>query len=157
MRLELNGWNLGLNFSACHFLTEHEKCSRLHGHNYGVHLALEGDIGENGMVYDFVELKKAVKKVMDELDHKVMLPGNSKKVRLEIGEKNVVARYADKEYSLPLEDVVILDLKAVSAEMLAEFFLARLLTFVNFPPNVHAVEIMIDEGIGQGARACRKL
>ena len=157
MRLEIDGWKLGLNFSACHFLTEHEKCSRMHGHNYGVHMTLEGDIAENGMVFDFVKAKKAVKDVMEELDHKVMLPGNSKSVDLEIGDKNIIARHGDKEYSLPLEDIVILDLPAISAEHLAEFFLARVLATVNFPANVHSIEIQIDEGIGQGARACRKL
>lgn len=157
MKLELDGWALGLNFSACHFLTEHEKCSRLHGHNYGVSVKVKGDIGQNGMVMDFVKLKKAIKEVMDELDHKVMLPGNSKFVELEIGDTNIVARHGEKEYSLPLDDVVILDLPAISAEHLAEYFAARLIATIDFPPNVHEIRVKIDEGKGQGAKACRRL
>ncbi len=148
---------MGLNFSACHFLTEHEKCGRLHGHNYGVHLHVEGDVAENGILFDFVTLKAAMREVVAELDHKVLLPGNSRVVELVIGETNIIARHGNKEYSFPLGDVAVLDLNAISAEMLATFILERLLVIINFPPNVHKIEVGVDEGVGQGARVCREL
>lgn len=58
-------------FSASHFLTKyHGKCERLHGHNYKLRISVAGPIGENGMVVDFVLLKKLVKeKIIDRLDH----------------------------------------------------------------------------------------
>ncbi len=58
-------------FAASHFLTKyHGKCERLHGHNYKIRISVEGKIGENGMVVDFVLLKKLVKeRVLDRLDH----------------------------------------------------------------------------------------
>ena len=76
-------------------------------------------------------MKNAIREVVAELDHKVLLPGNSRVVELEIGDVNIVARHGNKEYSFPLEDVAILDLNAISAEMLATFILERLLAIVN--------------------------
>ena len=63
MFLEIDGGYSGIRFSACHFIPRHEKCSRLHGHSYIVRLRLEGDIGEEGMIMDFVVLKKALKEI----------------------------------------------------------------------------------------------
>ena len=46
----------------------------LHGHSYIVRLRLEGDIGEEGMIMYFVVLKKKLKQMIDEVDHKTLLP-----------------------------------------------------------------------------------
>ena len=35
------------------------KCGRLHGHSYILHLVLYGEKADDGMVMDFVDLKKA--------------------------------------------------------------------------------------------------
>mgnify|MGYP001598046069 CR=1 FL=1 len=58
-------------FDAAHFLTKyHGKCENLHGHTYRLRVTVEGEIGEEGMVVDFLELKKIVKeKVLDKFDH----------------------------------------------------------------------------------------
>ena len=61
MILEIDGGYSGIRFSSCHFIPRHEKCSRLHGHSYIVRLRLEGDIGEDGMIMDFVVLKRALR------------------------------------------------------------------------------------------------
>ena len=82
MILEIDGGHSGIRFSACHFIPRHEKCSRLHGHSYILRLRLEGDIGEDGMVMDFVVLKKKLKAFVDEFDHRTILPGDSPDVDL---------------------------------------------------------------------------
>lgn len=58
-------------FASAHFLTKyHGKCERLHGHNYKLAVTVKGDIADNGMVVDFVLLKKVVKEhIIDRLDH----------------------------------------------------------------------------------------
>ena len=63
--------NCVLEFAAAHFLTKyHGKCENLHGHNYIVVVTLEGEVGEDGMVQDYKEIKKIVKNnVIDKLDH----------------------------------------------------------------------------------------
>lgn len=59
-------------FSASHFLTNyHGKCENLHGHNYKLIVTIEGPVKTDGMVLDFVELKRIVNdKILVKLDHK---------------------------------------------------------------------------------------
>jgi 6-pyruvoyltetrahydropterin/6-carboxytetrahydropterin synthase len=58
-------------FAASHFLTKyHGKCENLHGHNYKLEVSVIGEMKEDDLVYDFVELKSAVKeKIINKLDH----------------------------------------------------------------------------------------
>lgn len=58
-------------FDSAHFLPQYYgKCERLHGHTYRLRVTVEGRVGENGLVIDFVILKKIVKEqVLDKLDH----------------------------------------------------------------------------------------
>lgn len=58
-------------FDAAHNLVNyHGKCEKLHGHTYKLVVKLEGTVDDEGMIFDFVELKKLVKeKVIDKFDH----------------------------------------------------------------------------------------
>lgn len=58
-------------FSSSHFLTKyHGKCENLHGHNYVLEVSVLGEMREDDLVYDFVELKNIVKKkIIEQLDH----------------------------------------------------------------------------------------
>lgn len=58
-------------FSAAHALTKyHGACERLHGHNYRLRVTVVGELNEDDLVIDFLELKKIVQaQVIDQLDH----------------------------------------------------------------------------------------
>lgn len=58
-------------FAASHFLTKYNgKCERLHGHNYRLEVSLVGELRDDDLVFDFVELDKVVKeKIIMPLDH----------------------------------------------------------------------------------------
>lgn len=157
MILKLNGWELGITFSACHFLPGHSKCNRLHGHNYAIHLELEGEPDKEGIVFDFMILKSAMKDVASTLDHCVLLPKKSKIVTVESKGKNINAVCENKAYSFPKEDVTLLDIETISAEFLAEYVLNSLLRSFEFKKNVHKISLGIDEGLGQGAWAWKEL
>lgn len=60
-------------FCAAHRLEGHEKCGRLHGHNYRVEVVLNRDQLKEGMVLDFALLDRACKPIVDELDHKYLI------------------------------------------------------------------------------------
>ena len=62
---------IGGDFAAAHFLKNfHGKCERLHGHNYKVRVYLSGrELDEGGMLVDFGLIKRALKEVLEELDH----------------------------------------------------------------------------------------
>ena len=150
MFIEINGWDAGIKFSACHLIPGHGKCSRLHGHIYSIHAKVHGEQNEKGMVLDFISLKDALRSIADELDHRVLIPGDSKEMELDIGEDLKVV-VDEKNYVFPLDDVVVMDIKLASAEELAKFILERLLSLIEIPENVKVIEIGVDEGKGQGA------
>jgi len=63
-----------LEFSGAHNLRHYKgKCENLHGHNWKVELAVEAArLDKLGMVTDFKDLKRELKKVLDSLDHKYL-------------------------------------------------------------------------------------
>jgi len=58
-------------FAAAHNLRNYRgKCENLHGHNYKVRITLAGqELDSTGLLYDFVQLKKAIQEVIRSLDH----------------------------------------------------------------------------------------
>jgi 6-pyruvoyltetrahydropterin/6-carboxytetrahydropterin synthase len=151
MILEIDGEHSGIRFSACHFIPRHEKCSRLHGHTYILRLRIEGDIGKDGMVMDFVVLKKELRKFVEEVDHKTLLPGKSDEVILTVNEHSVDVVCGSKQYMFPKEDVVILEVPTTTAEEMTKMMVERMISDIEFPPNVRSVSIGLDEERGQTA------
>lgn len=61
------------HFDAAHYLPNYKgKCSNVHGHRWEVEIKVTGEKKSNGMIIDFVELKKALNEVLDELDHQLL-------------------------------------------------------------------------------------
>jgi 6-pyruvoyl tetrahydropterin synthase/QueD family protein len=65
-----------LVFASAHFITfRGHQCESLHGHNYRVGVAVEGAVDSECMfVLDFSILKRIVRSLVDQIDHKVLLP-----------------------------------------------------------------------------------
>lgn len=149
MRLEINGWSSKITFSATHVIPGHAKCGRLHGHDYAINASIEGDIGPDGVIMDFISVKEFLRGIAAELDHLVLIPKHDPGVKID---KDTV-RYVmgEKEFVFPKSDCILLDIRVTSAETLAEFVLQRVLDKVRFPKNVKMIEIGVDEGKGQGA------
>jgi len=149
MRLEINGWTSKITFSATHIIPMHSKCGRLHGHDYAINAVIEGELGKDGVIMDFISVKEFLRSVASELDHRVLIPRKDPGVKVE-GDY-VTYKIGDKEARLPACDCAILDIEVASAEILAGFVLSRLLAKLAFPKNVARIEIGVDEGRGQGA------
>ena len=62
------------HFAAAHQLREFDgKCENLHGHNWKVEVYVKGGkLGENGLLIDFRQIKKATEEVLDRLDHQFL-------------------------------------------------------------------------------------
>lgn len=149
MRLQINGWTSKITFSATHIIPGHSKCGRLHGHDYAISSSIEGEMGPDGVIMDFISVKEFLREVANELDHRVLIPAKDKGVR--VGKDYVEYKLGDKELRLPRSDCILLEIKVASAETLANFVLQRMLDKVKFPKNVTRIEIGVDEGRGQGA------
>lgn len=59
------------HFDAAHFLKGYRgKCEKLHGHRYRVVVkVMASKTDQIGLAYDFAELKKQLKSILDKLDH----------------------------------------------------------------------------------------
>jgi len=149
--LEIDGAHSGIRFSACHFIPQHEKCSRLHGHGYIVHLRLEGEIGPNGMVMDFVALKKKLKDLTEGMDHMVLLPAQSTLVRFSEDADSVYVDSCGKKYMFPKMDVRMLPIPTTTAEEMAKMMAERMVSETEIPANVKSLAVGLDEERGQTA------
>src|SRR5438876_4532388 len=54
---------------CAHHLPGHERCGSLHGHTYQVDVFIEGD-HKGGMLLDFADLKKTLRTILADYDHK---------------------------------------------------------------------------------------
>jgi len=61
-------------FAAGHALRNYRgKCENVHGHNYRVCVAIEGqELDEAGLLVDFVELKRVMRAIIEKLDHQFL-------------------------------------------------------------------------------------
>jgi 6-pyruvoyltetrahydropterin/6-carboxytetrahydropterin synthase len=143
-----------LVFCSGHFISyEGDRCERLHGHNYRATVEVEGDLDVNHYVFDFIALKQRTKAIIDELDHRMMLPTENRFIRVEVGPKSVHVRYRDREWLFPRDDCVLLPIENTTAELLARYIGQRLLADLQhhhvYRPAVLRVEV--EENIGQSA------
>lgn len=139
-------------FSAAHFITFNGNiCERLHGHNYAVAVEVSGPLDENQYVVDFIALRDELRTLTDELDHRMLLPLEHPAIRVEVGEREVEARFEDRRWVFPRSDCALLPLVQTTAELLAKYLGERLLTALRarcgFEPSEIRVEV--DENHGQ--------
>jgi 6-pyruvoyltetrahydropterin/6-carboxytetrahydropterin synthase len=144
-----------LVFAAGHFITYGNLCETLHGHNYRVRAELEGELDTNAYVFNFVTLKRIMRALVNELDHRTLLPLQNP--RLEVVEEGEEVRvsYADgsRRYVFPRGDVVLLPIPNTTAEMLARHLAGRLRSELQREgsANLSALTIEVEEVIGQSA------
>lgn len=108
-------------FSAAHFLYQHDKCSRLHGHNYIINVEVTGELNEDFFVIDFFKLKSSLITIANNLDHAILLPENSDNIKITHEGSQIKVDFNSKHYEFPEVDVRILPLKATTAELLAKY------------------------------------
>jgi 6-pyruvoyltetrahydropterin/6-carboxytetrahydropterin synthase len=141
-----------LVFSAAHFITfAGNVCERLHGHNYGVAAELYGSLDENHYVVDFIAVRDALKRIVDELDHHVLLPTMHPRIQVQADERSVEATFEDRRWVFPRGDCVLLPVANTTAELLARHIGQRLLTElaerIGYRPQRLVIEV--DECHGQ--------
>ena len=73
------------SFDAAHFLSGYDgKCANLHGHHWTLEVCIQGEAlqesgQQRGMLLDFGDLKKAVRKLADNFDHALIYEKNTLK------------------------------------------------------------------------------
>ena len=148
-----------LVFASAHFITfAGHRCEGLHGHNYRVSVTIEGRLNEESwFVFDFVELKRIMRRLCDEIDHLVLLPLQSDRVQVrEEGDNVTVAVDGRPRYVFPRRDCALLPIPNTTVEMLAEMLIDRLRAALKEAgaTGLTAIEMEVEENFGQSA-TCR--
>ena len=145
-----------LVFASAHFITfAGHRCEGLHGHNYRVRVTIEGALNEEAwFVFDFVELKRIMKRLCDEIDHLVLLPLESDRVKVfEEGDNVRVDVDGKPRYLFPRRDCALLPIPNTTVEMLAQMLTSRLKVELEKlgARGLTAIEMEVEENFGQTA------
>lgn len=143
-------------FAAGHFASyDGDKVEPIHGHNYRFSVIVEGPLDTNAYVFNFVTLKRMMKRIGDELDHRMLLPGESALIQVEPqADGGVIVRVGARWYRFPREDVVVLPIANTTVELLAHHLCGRLRQeLAKLPEATHltALEVEVEETFGQSA------
>jgi 6-pyruvoyltetrahydropterin/6-carboxytetrahydropterin synthase len=148
-----------LVFASAHFVTfAGHRCEGLHGHNYRARVTVEGALNaETWLVFDFVELKRIMRHLCDQIDHLVLLPTQSPRIQVvEEGETVKVAVDGAPRYLFPRKDCALLPIPNTTVEMIAKLLADRLRSELDTlgARELTAIEMEIEENFGQSA-VCR--
>ncbi len=151
-----------LVFASAHFITfAGHRCEALHGHNYRARATVEGALDEETwFVFDFVVLKRIMRELCDEIDHKVLLPLENPKIQVtEEGDAVHVAVEGKPRYRFPRGDCALLPVPNTTVEMLAELLALRLRARLEQigARGLTAIELEVEENFGQWAVYREKL
>jgi 6-pyruvoyltetrahydropterin/6-carboxytetrahydropterin synthase len=142
-----------LVFAAAHFITfAGHRCEKLHGHNYRASIVIEGNLEQQSwFVVDFSAVKKVMRGLTAELDHRVLLPRDNPKLRVTQENGSVHVTFNDEpRYVFPADDCVILPIPNTTVEMLAQYLAGRVRTALD-GMRVKAIEVEVEENFGQSA------
>ncbi|MEP3480070.1 MAG: 6-pyruvoyl tetrahydropterin synthase family protein [Fuerstiella sp.] len=147
-----------LVFSAAHFITFNgDICERLHGHNWRVDVVVEGQLDENGYVFDFIALRDRSMDLVQLLDHKVLLPDSHPMIKVVTSAdgREVTSTFLDRRWVFPVEDCQIMPIPNTTAELIADWFGQELIQSLKLAnvPNVDTIKVSIEENFGQWATA----
>jgi len=145
-----------LVFASAHFITfKGHQCETLHGHNYRVGVAVEGTLDpETLFVLDFSVLKQITRRLVDTIDHKVLLPTRNPKLSFrEEGERLAVDYFGQPTYVFPRRDCALLPIPNSTAEMLAQYLGAQVRDELASGGYTHltSLELEVEENYGQSA------
>ncbi|RMG39695.1 MAG: 6-carboxytetrahydropterin synthase [Candidatus Dadabacteria bacterium] len=146
-----------LHFCAAHLLIYGPgNREALHGHNYQVRADVEGELSpESDLYINFLHIKPVIKEICDSLDHKTLIQAASPYIDVIEKEQSITLVLGpDDRISLPMRDVVMLDITNTTTELLARhiFELAIQKLSSQYPHAlVETFTVWIEETPGQAA------
>lgn len=149
-----------LMFSAGHFITLTDgHCERLHGHSYRVTAELHGPLDAAECVIDFVAVRDALKQILAELDHRVLLPDRHPTIHVAAGPNEVEVAFSDRRWVFPADECRLLPLANTTNELLGEYIARRLSAELRarFGEQLLWERIRIEVGEGTGFSAVCEL
>ena len=145
-----------LVFSAGHFITfAGNICERVHGHNWRVAVEVEDDLDENHYVFDFIALLEMARQIVNQLDHRMLLPDGTGLIAVIEDGSNWKVTFDDRYWSFPRDECVILPVPNTTTELIARWMGEQIVEAIkqrglNLP---RVLRVEVEENFGQSAQA----
>lgn len=143
------------HFSCAHFtIFSANERENLHGHNYTVRARAQCSIAESGLCFDYNDLKEMIETVCESLDETTLLPALSPHVSIRNEKDYICVDVADETMKFLPRDVKVLDVRNVSVEELASWFIKQLTIQDKFQSlSITRFELTVSSGPSESATA----
>ncbi len=139
-------------FSGAHFtiFNAHER-ERLHGHNFKVSASVTAPVDDNGLCFNYQEIKVRLRAICDELDEYVLLPELSPHLVIETSGDTITARFNQEQMQFLASDTLLLPIRNTTVEEFAHLLLTMLVEKDDFfeVNDVRRMVIKVSSGDGQ--------
>ncbi|KAG2784910.1 hypothetical protein PC129_g10998 [Phytophthora cactorum] len=109
-----------MKFNAAHFIAYKGFREKLHGHNYRLAVTITGQVGSDGYVVDFGEIKRISRVICKDLNESFLVPMKSDALKISCDGANIHIITEDMAtFSFPKADCSLLPIVHSSAEELA--------------------------------------
>lgn len=141
-----------LKFSGAHFTifsaTDRE---RLHGHNFKVRATVTAGVDDNGMCFNYQEIKKRLRAVCEKLDEFLLLAGRSPHLKIQECAPNFLVTFNNDQMQFLKSDTLVLPIKNSTVEEFSAYILDKLINKDRFflDNDVHNLTIGVSSGDGQ--------
>ncbi|MCY3628022.1 MAG: 6-carboxytetrahydropterin synthase [Gammaproteobacteria bacterium] len=126
--VQINVHKESLHFSCAHFtIFSKNRRENLHGHNYRVRAVATGKISDNGLCFDYNILKSILAEHCERLDEHILIPTQSPYLQIMEETEHYRLKFADEFMLLCKRDVVLINIRNITVEELARWFLQQLL------------------------------
>ena len=141
-----------LHFGAAHFTifsaTERE---RLHGHNFKVRASLAAPVDDNGLCFNYQEIKSRLRRLCEALDEYLLLPGDSPHLGIVERDEDYEVSFATETMYFLKSDAQVLPIRNTTVEEFSEYILNQLIHADRFfyENDVQFLTIGVSSGDGQ--------
>ncbi|MFQ5977866.1 MAG: 6-pyruvoyl tetrahydropterin synthase family protein [Candidatus Heimdallarchaeota archaeon] len=160
MKFSIEQNELQYQISVAHFVIGEDYSEAIHGHNIGISIAVFGSLDpKTKMVIDFTKLRPIAEKILDQWDHRTLIPSKSPEFAPSENNSQIEWTYRGKFYSIPSKDVVLLPIENVTVEELARLLIEDIarnllsLDEVKRAGNVEEITVTVSEYPWQSATA----
>jgi len=160
MKFSIEQNELQYQISVAHFVVGKEYSEAIHGHNMGVRVSVIGGLDpKTRMVVDFLKLTPIVERILDQWDHRTLIPSKSPEFSPIQRRGQIEWTHRGKSYSIPAKDIVLLPVENATVEELARLLTDEIangllqLDEVKRAGNIEEITVTVSEYPWQSASA----
>ncbi|MGH1373405.1 MAG: 6-pyruvoyl trahydropterin synthase family protein [Cellvibrionaceae bacterium] len=145
-----------LHFSSAHFtIFSAQERERLHGHNFFVSVSVTAEVQDDGMCFNYNELKRTLRKQCEALDEYVLLPERSAHLSIVENPNYYKVDFAEDTMFFLKKDTLLLPIINVTIEELSRYFLEELRKDSRYGDNdaIQKIVLRVSSGPGQWGSA----